>query len=255
MLPYKVSQKIIVSGEYTEVYNYERPFWVGFPAYRRSRPRLKGLKLKQDKKPITGKMRMDNIKRSQKKLRRLINCNPQLNKFFTLTFAENLTDIKIANWCFKKFIQRCARLFPDFQYIAVPEFQERGAVHFHLLCNLPYIDGQEGLEALRKLWSHGWIDLKQIELINNVGAYLSHYMGKGADCEKLFKQKKFFFSRSLQRPIEYRRPEDVKCFYNDEQFFERLKNCLWKTTIDTQHFGMLSYSQYHTNILPDTYLL
>lgn len=39
------------------------------------------------------------------------------------------------------------------------EFQKRGAIHYHLLCNLPFVSSKE----LAEIWTHGFIKIKKIE--------------------------------------------------------------------------------------------
>ena len=79
-------------------------------------------------------------------VRRLLCCNfSDKDKFFTLTFENNETDIQKCDKEFKKFIQRLKYTYKlkDFKYLAVIEFQERGAVHYHIICNLPYVPQKE----------------------------------------------------------------------------------------------------------------
>jgi hypothetical protein len=87
-----------------------------------------------------------SVHRTRTEIRRLINSNPQLNKFMTLTFAENITDLKQANYEFNKFVLRLSYKYPKFEYLAVPEFQQRGAVHYHVICNLPFVHYNEILK-------------------------------------------------------------------------------------------------------------
>jgi hypothetical protein len=59
--------------------------------------------------------------------------------FTTLTFRENLHNIKEANYEFLKFIKRVKYKFGDFKYLAVIEFQDRGAIHYHMISDFRYI--------------------------------------------------------------------------------------------------------------------
>lgn len=70
-----------------------------------------------------------------------------------MTSEENITDIKIANVEFKKFIQRLKWSREDFKYLAVIQFQERGAIHYHMLANLDYIPKAK----LNKIWGKGFV--------------------------------------------------------------------------------------------------
>ncbi len=116
----------------------------------------------------------------------------------TLTFADNITDLKIANYKFNQFVKRMTYRFKNFEYFAVPEFQKRGAVHYHILCNLPYIE----MDALEYIWGHGHVNIRKVNKVNNFGAYMSKYLGKELFSGRMFGKKKFFRSQSLKQPIE-----------------------------------------------------
>jgi len=81
----------------------------------------------------------------------LVNSDQWIS-FITLTFKENLTDLTIANKKFNEAMKRIRRKFPDFKYLGVPEFQKRGAVHYHLMTNI--VAGSELMprKALKRLW-------------------------------------------------------------------------------------------------------
>jgi hypothetical protein len=51
----------------------------------------------------------------------------------TLTFRECITDVRAAHILLNRFLDRVRKRFPDFLQIYVREYQERGAIHFHLL--------------------------------------------------------------------------------------------------------------------------
>ena len=96
-------------------------------------------------------MSEDDLKRSQRRAR--INVRRAClsycpDRLLTLTFKDNVTDIKKAWSIFKKFNDRMRRRFPDrWRYVVVPEYQKRGAVHFHLA-----IDGYYNVNIVRYFW-------------------------------------------------------------------------------------------------------
>lgn len=47
------------------------------------------------------------------------------SKFVTLTFAENIKDVKLANKQFHLFIKRLKRIYPELKYLTVVEFQDK----------------------------------------------------------------------------------------------------------------------------------
>lgn len=58
--------------------------------------------------------------------------------FVTLTYGQTYPSVKIAKLHLREFCRRLNRLYPNAAFIWRQEFQERGAVHFHLIitdCN------------------------------------------------------------------------------------------------------------------------
>lgn len=240
MPTYTVSKKVIISGQYVEFYEYERPYTVGKPRKprqpRQNHPsRFALLKVK----PID-QIRADNLLRTKKKIKRLVNSNQDLNKFLTLTFGENISDWNFANHEFKKFIQRVCRRFPEFKYVAVPEFQKRGAIHFHLVCNLKFLTRDE-LEALHQLWGCGWIDLKKIR--SNMGHYMTKYLTKQNVDRRFFHKKKFFRSLKLLLPQIIQRFKEIKEFLKFLNFWT-IKELLFEKQFDTFYRGSVKYKLY-----------
>lgn len=131
--------------------------------------------------------RVDNLqglRRSMKAVRDLINCNvvnPVSARWITLTYAENMTDPKrlytdrgafwkrVKRWCTKNDIA-----IPE--YISVVEPQARGAWHLHELWifpdKAPFLEN----EVVRNLWSFGFVTVRALENVDNVGAYLTAYL-------------------------------------------------------------------------------
>ena len=93
-----------------------------------------------------------DLKRSQRRARTNVRracLNYLPDRMLTLTFRENLTDLKQAWTIFKSFNARMKRRYGDrWRYVIVPEFQKRGAVHFHLA-----IDGYYSVKVVRAIWS------------------------------------------------------------------------------------------------------
>lgn len=154
-----------------------------------------------------------------------VNCIPdykgeiQRPKFLTLTFSENITNLQEANAEFTLFNKRLSyHLYKVrrnvLKYICIPEFQKRGAVHFHILYfNLPYVDFKE----LAKIWGQGYIFIEGIKEKNEIedfAKYVSKYINKenskGEDNYNLYldkdmlNQKRYFVSRGLNKPEIYK---------------------------------------------------
>lgn len=144
--------------------------------------------------------------RAQKNLERLAYANwdrhKQPTKFLTLTKKENWK-IEEANPYFHKFIQRLSySIHKDLQYIAVPENQKRGSIHYHMLVfNYPFVP--QVYKRLREVWGGDRLELKVPRGSNdskNVVAYLSKYLGKSFTEGSMLHRKKFYTSHGLIRP-------------------------------------------------------
>ncbi len=133
--------------------------------------------------------RADNKKtvaRSLKKLRDIINTNVidvKKCRWVTLTYAENMTDEKRLYTDFKKFILRlnyyCEKEgHGKPEYIVSCEPQGRGAWHCHVIFIFPNTAPFISNEKLRSIWRQGYVMIKKIdENVDNIGAYLSAYLG------------------------------------------------------------------------------
>lgn len=136
--------------------------------------------------------------RARNKIRRLINANfTEDSLFITLTYAENMKDVDQGSYDLKKFLQKMKRKQKDFQYVAVVEFQKRGAVHYHMLCNYrieysTHAELQAHERALGKAWGHGFVDIGY-KKNDNAGAYLIKYMTKENNDDRLRGKKRYFF--------------------------------------------------------------
>ena len=126
-----------------------------------------------------------NLYRTFKNARALINTNVvDVNniKWITLTYAENMTDPKRLYDDFRKFNMRfqyfCKQNnYSKPEYIVMMEPQGRGAWHSHLLYifpnKAPYIPNNK----LQELWRHGFTKTKALDDVDNIGAYLTAYLG------------------------------------------------------------------------------
>lgn len=105
-------------------------------------------------------------------------------KFMTLTFKDEITDIKEANKKFTDFLKRLSyNLFGIrknvIKYLAVPELQDRGVWHFHvILFNCPYVLQKD----LEKVWGHGYVFINALKRKDGKrdidGVYVAQYITK-----------------------------------------------------------------------------
>jgi hypothetical protein len=180
-----------------------------------------------------------NLMRSKLQLRRLINANfDEGSKFYTFTFADNITDLDVANKEWKKFVQRMRRRFDGFKYVAVIEFQKRGAVHYHMIADLPYIKTKE----IADIWGNGFVKANRIKHVDNVGAYVIKYMSKDLHDERLVGRKAYQCSKGLEKPQEIAGEE---AFVVAEAIQEQGANLVLVNEYRSDYCDLISYEQYN----------
>ena len=198
-------RKIIISGNIVEVYEYDKPILEGYTDIKKNSRGRQAVANDENKEINREKV----LQRARRDLRRLINSNVDIYgvpaKFVTLTFEDDVEDLKKANSEFTKFIKRLKRYFDiDVKYAAVPEIQKERFCkygvkvwHYHVIFfNLPYIKNNK----LREIWGNGYVKINRIDRVSNVGAYICKYMTK--DNKELVGQKCYFTSRGLKKPVE-----------------------------------------------------
>jgi hypothetical protein len=213
------------------------------------------------------------VYRARTTLRRLILANfDHESKFVTLTFRDgsipDVTDVKRANQEFNKFIKRLkyylvkrakekgveedmknGMLLEELKYATVVEFQDkngRGAVHYHMICNLSWLPHKE----LEKLWRHGWVGINSLKAkmrddgkdVDNVGAYMIKYMIKDFNDPRLKAQKMYFTSRGLKRPVELK-GMNAASFLWLNQFDKREK--VFTSEYESEYHGLIQYREYN----------
>lgn len=263
--------KVVQSGTLVEIWRYERE-----PSPKRlinPRPR---------RKFAPRRRRPDHIKRCKGQFRRLVRANlgphvaPDL---LTLTIAENIEDIATAYNMFTAFAHVLKKKFgTSIKWIAVPEFQKRGAVHFHVLiwglspdlaCQLGtgyYIDKngkrikrhactpsrqcERRSRYLAGVWKAGYVDLVRTDGSVKLSSYLAKYMSKAMHDDRLIGKRAYSASRNILRPVS---------LVSDFQIKHALS--LWGVTVDnpplqkkeygTEFLGRCDYKSY---LIEDLYV-
>lgn len=179
-----------------------------------------------------------NIIRSKLQCQRLAKANAKEWKtFVTLTFADNITDIGMANKKFRNFVDIIQRKFKNFKYICIPEFQKRGAAHYHILTNIEYDNFTFFSKEEKNIWSrkkrkweifrivnnwkHGLSQAKKLDNdIKNIVGYISKYITKDID-NRLYNRHRYFYSRNLDKPkISYLNLNNEK----DQEYLKKILN-------------------------------
>lgn len=181
---------------------------------------------KNDKEKNKNQIELKNIIRSKLECQRLAKCNSnEWKTFITLTFEENIIDLKKANKKLRYFIDKIQRIYKSFKYICVPEFQKRGAAHYHLFTNIDInndklIYSQENNHYFKhiKYWNEGFTKVDNLNNdIKKIIGYISKYMTKDID-DRLFNHHRYFYSRNLIKPkinyINLDNPKHLEYFNN-----------------------------------------
>jgi len=232
-------EKIVVTRGITEVWKYEK-LNVNSGGYHEG----------------DGEHKEENYKQRQRKrrntIRQLICTNFDSNsKFITLTFNDSQEhDIKNVQECnayFRLFILRLKYQYPDLKYVAVIEFQdknERGAVHYHMVSNLPYVKKTE----LQKIWGGGFVKINAIDKVDNVGAYVVKYMVADMDDKRLCGEQAYLRSRALEKPLEVTtwRESDNEVFRAVESSIQG-KTPTYSAKYVSADAGEILYYQYNDN--------
>lgn len=180
--------------------------------------------------------REDNYKRKIQKLRDIIQSNFDIwTHFITLSFDELLIDMEVARSRLKDWTKKMKKIFPDFKYVYVVEFQKRGSIHFHIVCSMDPGKkvSKEKFNKVRGSWDWGCntngIDIKginfkykyipkelrdsantelraieasqKVKTIWSIGNYLTSYLKKDADSVLLFGNRMYGNSKGLKASI------------------------------------------------------
>jgi hypothetical protein len=152
--------------------------------------------------------RQDNAWRARLAFRRLVASNlsrTQPPLLITLTYKENITDIVLGYEDYRSFVQALRYKYgKNFKYTCVPEFQKRGAVHFHaLFWGLPseVLLQERDTRTIARIWGKGFVYIKQTDGDGRLSSYLAKYMSKAFIDKRLKNKKAYVASRNVDRPV------------------------------------------------------
>jgi len=212
------AQKIIVAGDTLHHYLYDHK--ILYNEQKQAKEPIFRALAEIDREKVAKPTDNHNIYRLKRQVKHILQANAAQYRnsenvsfrpiFITFTFTENIKELKTANALFSKFTKRLnyqvfgaktARL----KYLAVPEFQKRGAVHYHVIYfNLPFI--KNVYDFIKTTWgnSENYPVVKTIKNLNHLTSYVSKYFTKSGEDSRYFGEKRFFTSRGLFRPETYR---------------------------------------------------
>ncbi|MCB0482677.1 MAG: hypothetical protein KDC83_14710 [Flavobacteriales bacterium] len=163
-----------------------------------------GAKRKNNNKSDMSEVVLNKSQWRARKAVRHLCLSLQTDRLMTLTVRENLTDINKAWDCFKYFCKLMRWRYKDqWAYVAAPEFQKRGAVHFHLA-----IRGYFHANTVRRFWNRalgqmsGNIDItsprKRGQNPKRIANYISKYITKQDSSE--FNRRRYSSGGNIEVP-------------------------------------------------------
>jgi hypothetical protein len=128
----------------------------------------------------------------------------------SLTYQEHLTDLKVGWKHFNAFIRQLRYRFGnEFRYLAVPEWQGNGRLHFHtLFWGLPEdLQYRPGLpeevqnRIIARTWNRGFVDVVLTDGSPKLATYLSAYFSYSFVDEKMHGQQHYTASKNVFKPV------------------------------------------------------
>jgi hypothetical protein len=234
--------KAYLSGNFLEIYEYEKA-----PQVRQYQVRKK----RKDKSFVGDSIafgrRIDNLRNTRRAFVRLVRSNlvgvdsPAL---LTLTMYE-VVGIGQACDVFTRFVKMLRRNEGlCFRYIAVPEFQRRGAVHFHVLIwgiKNAIIEQERVCRYLQNIWQYGYVDCFATDGSGKLAGYLAKYMSKTVQDVRLCRKKAFMCSRNIMRPVSVSSAFSLGCLAEEQGFELSTAPVLHKSVSMTKWLGRSSY--------------
>lgn len=229
--------KIIKTNNIIEIYQPDNPYLL----HRTNSPKSV---FKEKTKEQTILSRQYSVNRARQNIRRIIlgNFTNQNNlSHVTLTFSQplcdfDITSLKDCNRAFSKFIYRLRQFYPKLKYIKVAEFQDRGAVHYHMLSNIRYLPHVK----IVNLWSYGFI--KKKKLLDNMYKYLTKYLLKTIHDDRFIGLRSWSVGGSVIRP--------KTIYINSTNVINKIKN-----DVNNKHISTYRYNVYDGKVLVSEYIV
>jgi len=281
LLPFYPTQyKLVKSGCLVEVYKFGKDIFLGQKIIKNKEETIKP-KITLDPEETL----KSSARRAKRMIKRLIYANsfnwlkvnnsPYLPITITLTFAENIQDLKIANYEFTKFIRRLNYETnkiekkdlkqSNLKYLAVFELQRRGAIHYHcIFFNMPYIN--KIYDRLADIWGQGMINvggkkkglskIKDQTKLRKIIDYFIKYIQKSIFENSFPNKKKYITSKGLLKPREQYFKEVISLITNkipgSSLIFNYDGEQKWKNgTAPENYLKWMNYWQYDLSALPD----
>lgn len=198
--------------------------------------------------------------------------------FITLTIADESIDIDAANKYFQNFVRQWRRAYPELIYLGVPEFQKRGAIHYHILTNVPCGSDLIPEKPIKNIWSTkykkfydlNFYDLKywdsekigfssafDFELTDdhfNVALYITKYLYKDVD-NRLFGRNKILKSNNLKKPDIVKLSHTSACYINAIEYIKEKGYDLEITSVRADKPHVIPFDVVKTKLSRDDYIM
>ena len=134
------------------------------------------------------------------------------DRMLTLTYRENFSDRDLADQQVSALLRIIKRWHKGIGYLAVPEYQKRGAIHWHIALNT-----RVEATRVRKAWNKileksglsGNINLQYFPSAAKQAAYLAKYVSKDMDDPNRGTRKRYKRNRGLVIPETVIRCEGI----------------------------------------------
>lgn len=193
----------VLSGNYLEVLTYEKSYKAKDTTRRRNSVQRS---TSERGHSVIGKRAVFSLRRARRNFIRIARSNltgTDKPAFLTLTFAANL-DLTASAPLFNVFTKKLSYHFPGIRYLSVPEFQKRGAVHYHcLVWGIPQktVLYERYSREIADIWGHGYIDIIPTDGSTKLASYMAKYMLKAVQDSRLVGRRCYSVSRNMLRPI------------------------------------------------------
>jgi len=203
----KVRNKAIITRDYVDFIEFGRPITINSEKRKLFKTTFSGAS------GTISERFMDYQKRKKSRLTASLNYyfdnNFRVRSSCLVTFTydlrktgnSDLSDLKQSNVYFAKMIKRMTYTYKvrgiTIKYVGVPEFQERGIIHYHIIFNRQRIH----IKFLHKIWPYGGIEVKTINYKGNFTNYLLKYINKTYDDMRFYGKRVLLCSKNLDKPV------------------------------------------------------
>lgn len=208
--------KLVKCGNKLTIVKYQGLIRQGAESHNNTGRRGKKELSEEEKARYRSINKRNNLNKARGNIINAISCNEDMQTFITLTYKENMQDIRKSKSHLAYFFKKLKKDYKDIKFLYVLEFQGRGAIHYHMLCNLDVgFKSQQGRykrksekhkmyedEFNKKYWNRGFIDIQLLkdEGIRKVGNYIACYLTEDLFEKDLQGNRCWGHSRNLNKP-------------------------------------------------------